>query len=63
MSANKSSTPFNQQPLTPLSFKKYIEKKGLAGPTSNSDKFEKADTKRKKNERLNMIKKDKKTNS
>ena len=65
VSANKSPTPINQQPLTPLSFKEY--KKGVAGPTSSSDKIEKAGTsafenikKRKKNQRLNQIKKDKK---
>ena len=66
VSANKSPTPINQQPLTPLSFNEYI-KKGVAGPTFSSNKFEKADTsafenikKRKKNQRLNQIKKDKK---
>ena len=60
VSANKSPTPINQQPLTPLSFKEYIKKKGVAGPTSSSDKIEKADTlafenikKRNKNQRLN----------
>ena len=67
VSANKSPAPINQQPLTPPSFKEYIKKKGVASPTSSSDKFEKADTsafenikKRKKNKRLNQIKKDKK---
>ena len=44
VSANKSPTPINQQPLTPLSFKEYIKKKGVADPTSSSDKFKKADT-------------------
>ena len=39
VSANKSPTPINQQPLTPLSFKEY--KKGVAGPISSSDKSKK----------------------
>ena len=67
VSANKSPTPINQQPLAPLSFKEYIKKKGVAGLTSSSGKIEKADTsafenikKRKKNQPLNQIKKDKK---
>lgn len=65
VSASKPLAPINQQPITPLSFKEYIEKKSVAGPSA--DKFEKADTsafknikKRKKNERLNQIKKNKK---
>ena len=60
MSENKSS-PSSSTGQQPLRFKEYLEKKSEAGGSSyNADTSSFKNIKRKKNERLSKIKRDKK---